>query len=170
MYNEIDFIRDVELYLDICDSDTNDDLCEETVHIYPYGKEKAIPYERSYHHNDILLLNNEYVTLIATKSGKSINLLTDYYTMTFFVVNKTDKKVKIDFDYVSINGYMANPDCYTYVSPGKSAFNSMEFATSDLEDLAITTVEEIEFTVTVKDYNNYKNKFVEEIIVVKAPN
>lgn len=169
IYNEIDFVRDIELDLRVYDSDTYDDLCEETVNIYPYGKEKAIPYERGYHENDIVLLDNEYITLIATEFGE-INSLADYYVMRFFIANKTDKKVSININNVSINGYMADTLFYASVNANKSNFDALMFANSYLEDLAITTVEEIEFTVTVKEYSNYENTFVDEVIIVKTPN
>lgn len=167
IYNEIDFVRDIELDLRVYDSDTYDDFCEETVNIYPYGKEKAIPYERGYHENDIVLLDNEYVTLIATEFGE-INSLADYYVMRFFVANKTDKKVSINIENVSVNDYMADTFFYASVNANKSDFNALMFANSYLENLEITTVEEIEFTLTVKEYDNYKNKFVEETITVKT--
>lgn len=151
------------------DSDTYDDLCEETVNIYPYGKEKAIPYERGYHENDIVLLDNEYVTLIATAFGELTNWLVDCYAMRFWVLNKTDKELRIDFENVSVNGYMANPYCYTTVKARKSDFDAMMFENSYLEEYEIVTIEEIEFTLIVEEPFVYpSNKFVEETITVKT--
>lgn len=170
VYDAIDFVRDIEFDLKVYDSDTYDDYCKETVNIYPYGKTYAVPYERGFNESDITLFDNEYVTIIATKFGKSTTLLTDYYVMRFWVVNKTDKKISIDFENISVNGYMANSYCYNTLKAKKSDFDVIKFSNSYLEEKEIETVEEIEFTLTVKDYDDYKNKFVEEVIIVKAPN
>lgn len=170
VYNEIDLVSDIELSIRGYDSDTYDDYFEEVVNIYPYGKDKATHYTRPYHETDIVLLDNEYVTVIATEFGEYSNLLVDSYAMRFFAVNKTNKEVSFSFDDVSVNGYMANPLCYTTIKAGMCDFSAMAFSNSYLEDLEITTVEEIEFTLVVEEPFVFPaNKYVEETIVVKAP-
>lgn len=77
-----------------------------TVNIYPYGAEAAQSFERESKAKDVPLLDNEYVTVIATDWGYG---LTDYdfpedFVTVFFIKNKTDRDLVFYCGYDSING------------------------------------------------------------------
>lgn len=78
------------------------------------------------------------------------------YTVYAYMENKTDKNLMFAWDLVSVNGIMADPFWATMVSAGKNACSAINFYRSDLEANGITNVSEIDFTLTVTDYENWE--------------
>ncbi len=78
------------------------------------------------------------------------------YTVYAYMENKTDKNLMFAWDLVSVNGIMADPFWATMVSSGKNACSAINFYRSDLETNGITNVSEIDFTLTVTDYENWE--------------
>ena len=81
-----------------------------------------------------------------------------HYMLDIYVANNTDKVLVIDAEDASINGFMADPFYYTLVSPGKSAFTQVSWSMTDLEKNKITDIndiEEIEFRLVARDYNDW---------------
>lgn len=158
---------DIELTFRVYDSEDwdADDVAKETVHIYPYGKDKAAKFERKEQTTDNVIAENEYAKVIVTGYEKD-----DIwgYTAKLFLVNKTDKNLMFSVDEVSVNGYMADPLYATEVIAGKCAFSSMSWFDETLEDNGITDVEEIEFVLTVYDSDDWLgDKFIDEKITLK---
>ena len=77
------------------------------------------------------------------------------YTVYAYMENKTDKNLMFAWDLVSVNGLMVDPFWATVVAAGKNACSAITFYRSDLEANGITDVQEIEFTLTVSDYENW---------------
>ena len=77
------------------------------------------------------------------------------YTLKADLENKTDKNLMFSFSDVSVNGYMCDPFWATSVQSGKKAKSDISFMTSELEELGVEEVEEIEFTLTVYDEDDW---------------
>ena len=77
------------------------------------------------------------------------------YTVYAYMENKTDKNLMFAWDLVSVNGLMVDPFWATVVAAGKNACSAITFYRSDLTENGITDVNEIEFTLTVSDYENW---------------
>lgn len=77
------------------------------------------------------------------------------YTLKAELENKTEETLMFSFDDVSVNGYMCDPFWACSVEPGKKAKSDISFSESDFEELEIEEVEEIEFTLTVYDENDW---------------
>ena len=139
---------DIELAFRVYDSDdwSADDVADATVHIYPFGEDKAETFTRTPLDTDNVILDNEYVT--ATVIGCSDDPIWGY-SVNLFLQNKTDVEVMFSADNASVNGYMADPFWATTVQPGKCAFNSMMFSDSTLEEIGVTEIENIEFVLSV---------------------
>lgn len=134
---------DIELSFRVYDSNdwAADNVAEETVHVYPFGKDKASTFVRKAQSTDTVLVDNDEVSVIVT----------DYdedgfwgYTVNLYLVNKTNKELTYSVDEASINGFMADPFWATSISPEKVSFASMSWSDSDFESNGITDVEEIE--------------------------
>lgn len=142
---------DIEVAFRVYDSNDwfAEDVAKETVHVYPYGKDKADVFVREAQSSDNVIIDNEYVTVIVT--GYEDDDIWGY-TANLYLMNKTDTEVMFSVDDASINGYMADPFYATSVSAGKCAFSSMSWSDSMLEENGIAEVEEIEIRFRV--YNS----------------
>ena len=167
--NGIDVFTDIELSFHVYDSDdwSADYVAEETVHIYPYGEENATVFERESLDTDIILVDNDQVTVTVISCGEDSFW---GYEIELFIVNKTDTEAMVAVDEASINGYMCDPLWAKSVPAGKCAFSSMYWYDSELEELGITDyseIEEIEFLLTAYDNDDWTgDNWVEEVITL----
>lgn len=151
---DIGAYTDIQLNFKVYDSDDfmADPVAEQTVHIYPYGEDKATTFVRTSADTDTVLLDNENVTAIVT--GYEEDEIWGY-TANVFLVNKTDKTVMFSVSDVSVNGFMADPFFADEVDAGKCAFSSISWSDTTLTENGITEVETIEFTVRAYDSNDF---------------
>lgn len=164
--NGIEEYTDIELTLRVHDNDdwSADPVALETVHIYPYGEEKAEKFVRQAQENDNVIVDNEFVTAIVTGYGED-----DMwgYTAYLFLCNKTDKNVMFSADNSSVNGFMIDPFYATTVPAGKCAFSSVSWSDDDLEKNGITEVETIEFEFRAFDKDDWTaDDYIKEIITL----
>lgn len=77
------------------------------------------------------------------------------YTLHVYLENNTDRNLMYTWDQVSVNGLAVDPFWAMSVAAGKKACSEISFAHSDLEHKGIQTVETVEFTLLVSDYDNW---------------
>ena len=166
--NDIGAYTDIELTFRVYDSDdwSADDIVQTTVHVYPYGEEKATKFTREAKASDNVVVDNEYVTVIVT--GYEQDDIWGY-TANLFLVNKTDKTVMFDVEDDSVNGFMIDSYYAESLAAGKCAFSSMSWSNEDLEENDITKVEEIEFTLEVYDPEDWMAEDYVNQTVTLAP-
>ncbi|MBE6643573.1 MAG: hypothetical protein E7615_07965 [Ruminococcaceae bacterium] len=152
--NGVGDYTDIELTFRVYDSNNweAEDVVKETVHIYPYGEDKAVKFKREAQTTDNVILDNEYVTVIVT--GYEEDEIWGY-SAKLFLINKTDKEVMFSVNEASVNGFMADPFYATSVLAGKCKFSSMTWSDSTFEENGITAVEEIEFNLRAYDYDDW---------------
>lgn len=158
---------DIELTFSVYDSNDwlADPVAVETVHVYPYGQEKATKFVRKAQASDNVLVDNDSVTVIVT--GYEQDEIWGY-TVNLFLVNKTDHSVMFSADDASVNGFMADPFYATSVSAGKCAFSSMSWSDSTFAENGIQKVNEIEFTLRVHNADDWLSEdLVNEAITLK---
>lgn len=150
----IKYYTDIALSLRVYDTNDwdADDVANTTVHLYPYGEDKASTFTREPQTTDTVIVDNDDITIIVT----------DYevddiwgYTANLYLVNKTDKELMYDVEGCSVNGYMLDPFFATSVYPNGIKFTSISWSDDSLEENGITEVEEIELTFEVSDYNDW---------------
>lgn len=149
---EVGDFTDIEIAFRVYDSEdwTAESAAAESVRIYPYGKDKASTYVREDLETDVVLVDNEHVKAVVTASDPD-----DMwgFTLNMYLENKTNNEVMFSIDDASVNGFMADPLFATSVPAGKCAFSSATW--SALEDEGITTVEEIEFVLSVTNSDDW---------------
>ena len=163
--NGVGDFTDIELTFRVYDSNDwmADEVARETVHIYPYGEDKAVNFVREAKDSDNVIVDNESVTVIVTGYEED----TFYgYSVNMFLLNKTDKEIMFTANEVSVNGFMVDPLFANSVSGGKCAFASMTWFDTTFEENGITDVEEIEFILRAYDYNNWSADFANETITL----
>ena len=146
---------DIEIKILAYNSDDimGEPLPDETIHIYPYGKEKATKFEYEIKDTDQVLVDNEYIT-VAYVGSESDDV--SGYTATIYIVNKTDSRVTLDAGDVSVNGHMADPLYMETLDRGKSAFSGINWLNSDFESAGIdkSSISNIEFNLDIYDEDN----------------
>lgn len=70
--------------------------------------------------------------------------------------NNTTKNLMYSLDAVSINGYMVDVLFATEVAAGKKENTSITIFSTDLEKNKITSIENIEFTLRIYDWNDWE--------------
>lgn len=164
--NGVGDYTDIELTFRVYDSNDwmADPVAKETVHIYPYGEDKAAKFVRESQPGDNIIIDNDSVTVVVT--GYENDEIWGY-TVNLFLLNKTDKDVMFSVDEASVNGFMIDPFYATTVTAGKCAFSSMYWSDSTLEDNNISAIEEIEFKMRAYDSNNWSgDDFANEVIIL----
>ena len=138
-------VTDIELILRVHDDDdwSVSDYANTTVHVYPYGEDKAVQFVREPQPTDIVIVDNDYVTAIITGIDKDGFW---GYTLNLYLVNKTDAGAMFSVENASVNGFMADPFFASSVTANKCKFASISWSDSALEESGIKDVEEIEFT------------------------
>lgn len=129
-----------------------DPVAEPTVHIYPYGEEKATTYVRQAQDTDTILFDNDKVTAIVTSYEEDTIW---GYAANIYLVNKTDTAVMFSADDVSVNGFMCDPFFATTVNANSCAFEQISWSHDSLSENKIEKVEEIEMTMRAYDSNNW---------------
>lgn len=152
--NGITDYTDIEMTFRVYDSNdwSTDPVALETVHVYPYGEEKATTFVRETQASDQIILDDGNVTV--TVLGYEEDGLFGY-TVKLFLQNKTDTEVMFSMDEASVNGYMADPYYASSVPAGKCAFSDVSWMDSILEENGITSVEEIEFLLSVRSSDTW---------------
>ena len=165
LFEEIELgdFTDIELTIRAYEYDSwpQEDLANETVHIYPKGEENATKYIRKVQSSDQTLVNNEYATIIATNFGACDS----GYTVDLFLANKTDITVDFDAINVSVNGLMAYVSLDATLTAGKAAFATLTWDEYDFNGVDIGAFTDIELTFTVAESNNwYAEDMVNETV------
>ena len=152
---------DIELTFSVRDyDDWGSEPMLETVHIYPYGEDKATKFEREPKSSDNIIMDNEYCTVIVT--GYELDEVLGY-TVQLYLVNKSDKRLTISTNNCSVNGFMLEP-YFSITMPAKAtALDGISWFDSDFEENDITKVDEIEFDLVVKDNDSYEQYASENI-------
>ncbi len=161
-YNDIGDYTDIELVFQVQDDSSHENVLErKTVHIYPYGEDKAAEFVREAQPSDKIILDNEYATVIfvgeANEKYKE-RFDREEYNFETFVINKTDKRLMIcRRDSIYVNGFKSDQSgWYTEVDGGKCSFSNIQFTKEDLEKYGIKDyedIEEIKFKLGIYDFS-----------------
>ncbi len=144
---------DIGLTFYVYDDDTWDEVITETVHVYPYGEENASAYVRETLDTDVILIDNDYVQMIAT--GFEHGDFWSQYELEVYLVNKTDSDVMFSVSDAAINGFMIDPFWATSVGANNVKFGTITWSDSDIEEQGITEIEDIQMSMRVYDYNDW---------------
>lgn len=164
--NGITTVTDITLTLDVYDSNdwSADHLVTDEYTIYPYGEDAVTPYVREASPSDIVLVDNEYCTVIVTDFDP------DYYWgygMSLYLENKTSEKLTFSIDDAGVNGFMCDPYWADTVAAGKRCYSVVSWDEDDFEENSITTVESLTLPFTVYYTDDWSADYlVEETFTV----
>lgn len=152
-FKSIADFTDIELYFEVFDSAGwfSDVVVAQTVHIYPFGEERAVKYTREPHVTDRVLFDNEYFT--ATVIGYEQDPIRGF-RVKLFLENKTDEKLWFITEDEVINGIALNPWFSAKVPAGKCVMTDINWYYFDLDDYNIKDVNRLRFTLRVSYYDD----------------
>ena len=153
--DDIGGLTDIWLSFRVYDSDDwlADDAGSTEVHLYPYGEENAVRYEREPQPGDIVLAEADGASVIMT--GTNGGGLLGGYGVELYLINATDKDLTFSANDVSVNGYMVDPFWAKSIGAGQVGFSEMTWFKSGFEENGITEVEEIELRLRIYDSNDW---------------
>jgi len=154
----IDSVDEITFTLRVYDSENWMDapLVEDVFTIYPTGLSSetfALP-SHVFSDNHVVIADDDNVRFII--EGVTEDAASDY-TVHVYLENKTDRNLLYAWDLVSVNGKMVDPFWGTSVGAGKRACAEITFFRSDFEQNDIAEVSDIEFTLTVSDYDDWES-------------
>jgi hypothetical protein len=97
-----------------------------------------------------------------TQSG-----LSDRPGIDVYLENNYDVPITVQVRDVSVNGFMADALISSEIMPGKNAIDKIKLSQSELNEIGITSIEEMEFYFHVFDFDTWDTIVDTEPIVVK---
>ena len=162
---------DIELNFYVYDANdwTADYVVDTIVHVYPYGEEAATTFVRETQETDVVLIDNDYVTVTLVSSGSTWS----GYALELYVQNKTDTEIMMSVDDASINGIMCDPTWAATLGAGHSSYETISWYSSQLEESNVSSdsISTIEFTFVAYDWNDWlAADFVNQVITITPTN
>lgn len=109
-------------------------------------------YLSDYYFPETVLVDNDQLTAKIT----AIDPKGDWgYTVKAYFENKTDKALMFSIDRASVNDVMCDPFFATEISAGKKSNEEITFEDNTLEELGITQITKIEFTLSAYDSEDF---------------
>ena len=158
--NGITDVTVIEFTLSVRDDDDwmADPIVDEVFSIYPLGTDFEAPTTSNENSatseviEETVIVDNEYCTFKITAVDEN-NMWG--YTLKAYLENKTDKNLMFSLDNVSVNGYMCDPFWASTVAAGMKSNEEISFSEDDFELNGITSVTDIEFTLSVSDSDDW---------------
>lgn len=156
----------IELVFRVYDANdwTAEPVVIETANVYPYGIDKSVLFERAPADTDTVIMDNEY--------GRVVVIGYEYdsiwgYTAKIYIENDSQLNLFYNVEDASVNGLMMDPFYGTTVAAGKRKFGEISWSDSQFEENGIEQVDEIQFTLSVSDGDDwFADNVFEEIIVL----
>ena len=147
----IDQIADIRLRLTVIDSDSwmtlfkTDEITLQT--------SAAGTYTQTYDDSGQVIYDTNGIKVVAKSAddeflGKGV---------AFYLENNTDRHVVVNGENISVNGYMMTDLFYADLAPQSHAVDILTLLSSDLQNNAIDTIEEVDLTLRITDYDSYEN-------------
>lgn len=90
------------------------------------------------------------------------------YTIFLTIYNETDKKISVNFDLVSVNGYMVSFGLYQDVKAGKSEETYLTFYNGELAETGIEQIADVTFVMDVYDEDTYEDIVIGELLTIQT--
>lgn len=146
----IETLQTVELSFRAFDSGSYEDVFK--TDLITISTSAAGTFEQTYNTDGTELYNANNVRIIAQRLDSEDSFWgADIY---LYIENNTDKKIMVTADNVSVNGVMVDPAFGDEIMPGKKAFTTMTFLESDLEANGITSIDSMELSFHIFDYDS----------------
>lgn len=145
-------VTKISCLVNIYDSESYEDICNEPATIYPLGEEKHEPYERAPQPDDQILVDNSACQIILT--GITPDDMFGY-TLHLYVINRSEKALMFSLDETKLN----DVECYalwaTSIPSKMQSFTDISWSESTLKEKNITDITSIFLEFYVSDANDW---------------
>lgn len=147
----IDQIADIRLRLTVSDSDSwmplfkTDEITLQT--------SATDTYTQTYDDSGEVIYDTNGIKVVA----KSVDDEFLGKGVVFYLENNTDRHVVVNGENISVNGYMMTDLFYADLASQSHAVDILTLLSSDLQNNAIDTIEEVDLTLRITDYDSYDN-------------
>ena len=146
----IDTIDEIELYLHVFNVDTWEDYYNSSA--ITLKTSDADSHTQTYDDSGELIYEGNGIKIVA-KNLEANELLGQ--SLFVYLENNGSQAVIVQTRDVSVNGFMMDSVFSVDILPGKRAVNSILFLNDDLEKNGIETIEEIELSLCILDFNTW---------------
>lgn len=158
----IDTVTVVEFKLNVYDEDTYDTVTvNQPVKLFPRGEAAAQYSKRESQNTDIVLMDNEYCTVVVT--GKNAESFWGY-DLYVDVQNKSDKTLMLSTQEAALNEVFCDPFWTVTVAPGMRSCSTMYWFSDDLESAGVTKIDTVTLLLSVADLDNWHDPMIQEEI------
>ncbi len=141
---------------------TGERIVDDRYTVYPTGlsaDDVKYPEHQNSGDNQVIIDNDSCTFIITDVDPNNIW----GYTVKAYVLNKTDSTVTCSWEDVSVNGFMCDPFWATSIAPGCCTLTEISFSDSQLEEINVESVDDIEFRLHVYDDAHWDNPFVDSV-------
>ena len=146
----IESVGQVEIYFHIYDSNSYDTIFDTdcvTIKTSEYANMDTTPDDAG-----VELYNGNGIRIV----GKAVDENRFWgKAILLYCENNSGKKVGINVEEMSINGFMMNPVFSTTIYDGRMSIDDITIFSSDLEDNGIESIEEVELKFHIYDADSY---------------
>lgn len=146
----IESVGQVEIYFHIYDSNSYDTIFDTdcvTIKTSEYANMDTTPDDAG-----VELYNGNGIRIV----GKAVDENSFWgKAILLYCENNSGKKVGINVEEMSINGFMMNPVFSTTIYDGRMSIDGITIFSSDLEDNGIESIEEVELKFHIYDADSY---------------
>lgn len=135
-------------------------IAQVNAHIYPVGEKYATTHTHMVKSTDRVLLDNEYVKVIAL--GSAENTVRGYYYTTICLKNKTDEPLVFSLDNATLNGLAVSPHYGVQLMGGYTTYGKVIWLNDTLSASNISAVEQITFDFCAYTEQEYDPDQMEE--------
>ena len=152
-------IATVQLYLYLTDPDTYSTI--DTAAAVTLSTSAAGSYVQADDDEGEVLVDSDGIRIVAKFLGDD-SIFGPSVVMYF--ENTTDKHILVQAENVSANGFMIDSFLYTELLPGTKAIDGLTMMQEDLDASGIEAIENMEFTLTVTDYDTYDTIYTSDVL------
>lgn len=164
--NGVGDYTDIEVTYCVYDDEEmlTDPIIRKTIHYYPYGEEFATTFIREPQDSDIVLVDSDDITVVATRYEEDPILGCNVH---LFFVNKSDKMLSFSTKDTYVNGIeIMGMWAISHVDPGKCGFSQVHWTLSEMKEKDINDVNEIQFTLLVYDVFSSLDDLFNDVITL----
>ena len=116
---------------------------------------------------EIELFNDEGITVVMTGMNEP-DLYSTRFNLRIENLNHHDIYVTTVDSQIVLNGNMTWSPLYAEVKSGKTSNTPMEFYKDNLKEAGVDEIEELSFTIAIKDAENYHDLYIGEEVFLKV--
>ncbi len=164
----------MELYIRIFDADSWDPdyIVDDVITVYPTGLSEADivePARPAKSSEYVVADNDDFTFIIVGEKDQEGSFSFGAGALQVYIKNKSDKKLYFEWDDVYVNGVEADPYFGCTLPAGQQTAYDMSFDVSNFEDNTFESYEKVEFTLKVRDDEDWESEDIMNETFVYEP-